>query len=339
MLDLNKITKAMRKEFGTVEIAENIEDPTDFVSTGNKAFDLILDGGIPFGFVAEFMGFSQSGKSLFISQIIANAQKQHDAVAILIDRENAYTNKRGQQLGIDNSKLIIAKPGDVPTPFHAFSFLIQTIEKIRAQDPDIHIACAIDSISAFGKDVALEKSDTGRKAKSIHEGLREVLTLIDRNVLLAVANQFTYKIGVLYGDPRTTTAGESMKYYSNVRLALEDRKMIKDPNRNNEVIGNWIGAEVIKTRLGPCHRACYLQHLYETGIDYYSGYARLLADRGYLKPRNKKEFYGFKQTTVVHGEGDDKREYHELSGERIIQEHPELDFEKYPQYKGYENEE
>ena len=102
------------------------------------------------------------------------------------------------------------------------------------------------------------------------------------------------------------------------------------------MVGNWIGVEVVKTRLGPCHRECYLQHLYETGIDYYSGYARLLIERGYLRAKNKKEFHGFKQTTVVHGEGDDKKEFHELHGlEKILAEHAELIFSHYPAYSGF----
>ena len=334
-LDLNKIAKAMQ-----AEVSSNIEDPKDFVSTGNVTLDLITDGGIPFGYVTEFMGFSQSGKSLFISQIIGNAMINYKGIGILIDRENAYTNKRGAQLGIDNEKLIVFKPKDVPTPFDAFSKIIQTVEAIRKEDKDVYIAIGIDSISAFGKDVALDKSDTGRKAKSIHEGLREALTIIDPKVMLLVANQFTFKIGVMYGDPRTTTAGESMKYYGNLRLALQDRKQIIDPKRGNEVLGNWIGIEVIKTRLGPCFRECYLQHLYKSGIDPLSGYLRLLAKRGYIRPKNVDKFNAFTQTTVIWQDGDDKeskKQYHELSTEKFLQDHPDLEFDHYPEYAGYED--
>lgn len=345
-INLSKIAKSLQKNFSSVDVAENISDPKDFVSTGNLAFDLRLDGGIPFGYVTEFLGFSQSGKSLFIQQIIGNSMKKYGGYGVLVDRENAYTNKRGEQLGINNDNLLLAKPKDTPTPLHAFSFLIQSIETIRAAEKaeiakgDLkehsYIVAAIDSISAFGKDVGLEKSDSGRKAKSIHEGLREVLTVLDERIMLLVANQFTYKVGVMYGDPRTTTAGESMKYYSNIRVALEDRKKIIDTNCGDEVVGNWIGMEIIKTRLGPCFREGYLQHLYKTGIGYYSGYTRLLVSRGYLKPKNKKEFDSFNQTTVVYGDGDNKREYNEHNVEKIIEEHPEFLFDKYPPYAGTE---
>lgn len=335
-LDLKKIAKSMK-----AEISSDIADPKDFVSTGNLTMDLITDGGIPFGFVTEFMGFSQSGKSLFIQQTIGNAMKDYKAIGILADRENAYTNKRGQQLGIDNDKLIIYKPKDIPTPFDAFSKIIQTVEAIRKEDKKVYIAIGIDSISAFGKDVALDKADPGRKAKAIHEGLREIMTVIDERVMLLIANQFTYKVGVNYGDPRTTTAGESVKYYGTLRLALQDRKQIVDDKRGGEVMGNWIGVEVVKTRLGPCFRECYLQHLYKTGIDRFSGYLRLLVARGYLHAKNKDAFGSFKQTTVLwidDNDKDNKKQYHELSAEKLVQDHPELKFDHYPEYKGFEEE-
>jgi RecA/RadA recombinase len=269
---------------------------------------------------------------LFIQQIIANAQKQFDAIGILIDRENAYTKQRGKQLGINNSNLIIVKPADIPTVTDAFMFIISTVEEIRSVDQDVHIVIGIDSISAFGKDVDLDKSDSGRKAKATHEGLRDVLKIMDTNVLLLVANQVTYKIGVNYGDPRTTTAGESMKYYSTVRFALEDLHKIIDPKKGNEVIGNWIGIETIKTRLGPSYRTCYLPHFYKTGIDYYGGYMRLLVDRGYLKPKNKEEFKKFKGKQVVL----DKEVYSEDDIQRLFEKHPELKFDTYPEYNSNE---
>ena len=331
MVDINKIA-AKLKSIGA-RIAEEVPDPTDFVSTGNLSLDIMSDGGIPFGYVVEFLGLSSSGKSLFIQQIIANAQKQFEAIGVLVDRENAYTKERGEQLGIDNSRLIIVKPADIPTVTDAFKFIIKIVEETRAADSKAHIIVGIDSISAFGKDTDLEKSDQGRKAKATHEGLRESLKVVDANVLLLVANQITYKVGVQWGDPRTTTAGESMKYYSTVRFALEDLHKIIDPRKGNEVVGNWIGVEVIKSRLGPSYRTCYLPHFYATGIDYYGGYIRLLVDRGYLKPKNKEEFKRFKGKQVIYtGQGGEKEVYSEDDVEKLFQKHPELKFEEFPEY-------
>ena len=329
MVDLAKIAKKL-KDLGAV-VAEDTQDPKDYLSTGNLALDIISDGGIPFGYVVEFLGFSQSGKSLFVQQLIADGQKKFGAVGILIDRENAYTKQRGEHLHIDNTNLILAKPQSTPTITDAFNFLIESISAIRSSDKGVHIVAAIDSISAFSKDVALEKSDTGRKAKSTHEGLREVLKVVDENVMLLVCNQVLYKVGIAYGDPRTSSSGESMKYYSTIRFALEDRHKIIDKSRNDEVIGNWIGVEVIKTRLGPAYRYCYLPHYYATGIDYYGGYIRLLADRGYLFPKNKEKFNKFDGKTVIYINNDGgKEQYQEDDVKKLLDNHPELLFEKYP---------
>lgn len=87
------------------------------------AFDLCLDGGLPWGYISEFSGFSASGKSLFIQQAISNAMSKYGATGILVDRENAYTKQRGEQLHVDNSNLVLVKPVDVPTVTEGFCLL------------------------------------------------------------------------------------------------------------------------------------------------------------------------------------------------------------------------
>jgi recombination protein RecA len=331
--DLSKITKGIQKKYSSASLGSEEKEDIEFVSTGNLALDLCSEGGFPWGYVIEFAGFSSSGKSLLAHKAIANAMKDYDAVAILADRENAYTPQRGEQLGINNDKLILVKPKDIGTVTEGFQFLIDTIKDIRTEYPDIYIIAVVDSISSFAKPLALDKADMGKKAQQAHDGLRKIIELVDDKIMLLVANQKTYKAGVLYGDPTVTTCGESMKYYSTVRFALEDRKLILDPKQDNEAIGNWIGAEVIKTRLGPCHRACFFRHLYETGIDYYSGYARLLAHRGYLRPKNKKEFNKFEQSTLAYiDDNGEKMEVNEHRIEAFLEKIPQLKFEEYPPF-------
>jgi protein RecA len=328
MVDLSAIVKSLKSNFKSVSVASDRQDPTDFVSTGNLAFDLISDGGIPFGYCIEFLGKSQSGKSLLSHKIIANAQAKYDTIGVLVDRENAYTKQRGEQLGVDNNKLIIASPSDTPTITDAFLFVLSSLDEIRKQDKDTYIVVVIDSISAFGKDVSLEKSDTGRKAKATHEGLRELIPKIDSKIMLLVANQVTYKVGVMYGPNLTSSSGESMKYYSTVRFSLEDAHKMIDDSRGKEVIGNWIGVEVIKTRLGPCYRSCVIPHFYKEGVSFYGGYARLLVDRGFLRPKNVSEFNRFSQQTVLLG----REQFSEWNVEAMLEKHPELLFDKYPEY-------
>jgi len=109
---------------------------------------------------------------------------------------------------------------------------------------------------------------------------------------------------------------------------LEDKKKIIDEKRGNEVIGSWLGIEVIKTRLGPCYRNCYIPFSYKEGIPYYGGYARLLANRGYLIPKNKQEFGSFKQHTLIYN--DEK--VNEFNMKQFVEKYPELKFDKYPEY-------
>lgn len=364
-VDLSKITAQLKKKYGSVSTLTDSKTYGDLVSTGNLAMDLILDGGIPFGSVVEFAGFSQTGKSLFMQMILANAQKKYNAIGVVADRENAISSSRSEQLGVYTDNIIVAKPIDIPTPEAAFSFLIESVGLLR---PDLagrmvkkdkkekkavtedgglpvgkkgkkkkdevestttpKIVTIIDSISAFDKDTDLDKSDSGRKAKFLHEGFRKFLCYVDTDVLLMFSNQFTYKIGVMFGNPITTTGGESPKYYADVRMSLDNKTKIVDTSRGKEVVGNFIKVEVVKTRLGPCYRKCYIPFFYATGIPYYGGFVRLLVDRGYVTPNNLSEFKSFKSSTC-----DYKGErINEFEVEAILEKFPELAFSKYPEY-------
>ena len=328
MVNLKKIADKLKDKYKNTTIVSEDDGLVDFVSTGNLAFDLISDGGIPFGVMTEFIGFSQSGKSLYCQTILANAQRDYGAIGLYIDREGALTDKRAKELGVDTSNVIKAPPESVPTAVDAFSFVIESILDIRKQDKDIYIVAVIDSIAAFDKDVDLEKADVGRKAKSIKEGLRALFTHIDKKVMVLIVNHFYYNVGVVFGTPKQASGGEGLRYFNTLRIALEDKRKITDPARGNEVIGSWIGIEVIKTRLGPCYRTCYVPFYYTTGVLRLGGYMRLLVDRGYVKPKNKKEFLGFRQVMVKYND----KEFNEYDIEKFIETYPSLLFDHYPEY-------
>jgi len=340
-MDISKVISGLKKKYGysSIGLAGDRVDPSEFVSTGNKAFDLMSDGGVPFGHIAEFLGLSASGKSTFIYKLMANAQRDYNAVCVLVDRENAYTNSRARQLGIDpDNNFVICPPADCILASDGMGFLINFITSVRESedrqrkkgeevDP-AYIVLAIDSVGAFASDTAIDKSQAPRTAKDLHTSFRKIIPLIDNRVMLVFSNHITYKVGIIYGNTTSSTGGEAPKYYSHERFALEDRKKILDATKGNEVVGNWLGVEAIKTRLGACYRTCYVRHLYKTGIDYYSGYARLLADRGYLEPKNKSEFKSFKQKTLSFGE----KTVNEDNIDTFLAENPELDFDTYPEY-------
>ena len=323
MSDLERIVAKLKKKYGTAEIASERPDPKDYISTGNLALDLCLEGGIAFGYAVSWEGFSGSGKSLMLQMMLADAQKKFDATGIILDREKAWINKRAEELGINTSKIIRVEPEDIPTVKHAEEFLMDVLPSL---DKDSYKLIAIDSLSSFMKEG--DKADMGKNAQNIHNLFRKLIPYLNDKTSLHIANQMTYKIGVMFGDNTTTTGGEGPKYYTTYRLKLDDRKRIIDLKHGNEVMGNWIKTTVIKTRLGPNMRNIVFPFYYKAGIPYLGGYLRLLASRGYLQPKNKTEFKSFKSGMLKYNE----ETVNEFKVEEFLEKHPELLFKEFPVY-------
>lgn len=328
--EVSKIVNKLKKTYGTLRIAGNEEETKEYISTGNLALDLALEGGIAWGYVSEFAGFSGSGKTTIMQKMLADAQKKYGAWGVWVDREKAWHNDRAEFLGIDLNKVIVLDPLDIVNIPDA----TQALDDILSQLPENEYKfICIDSISAFADTAKIDKADMGKKAQQTHRLFRTILPYINKKGSLNFSNHVTFKLDVMFGDKTTTTGGEAPKYYTSYRLRLDDRKVIVDVNKNNEKIGNWIKATIIKTRSGPALRDIYFPHYYKTGIPYYGGYVRLLADRNYVEPKNKKEFNSFKQTLVKHGD----RHYTESDIENNIKQFPELIFNKYPEWNEGEN--
>ena len=325
--ELDSLVKRLSKKYGTLRIASENIGVLELLSTGNLALDLCLEGGIPMGQVVEWSGKSGSGKSLMLQIVLKDFQKKYpDGICIWFDRESAFSEKRAVELGIDLNKVILVKPQDIPTVPEAEILLISILEDLSK---DLYKFIAVDSISAFAEDSDPLKSDMGRKSKTLHHLFRRVLPYINNKVSFHFANQITFRVGVMFGDNTTVTSGESVKYYSSTRIKVDDKRHIIDSDKGNEILGNWIKATVIKTRNGPSFRSAIFPFLYQTGIDYYGGYARLLVDRGYLHPNNKAEFDKFVQNTFSY---KDAKRLSEFEIETIVKQYPELLFHTYPEY-------
>lgn len=345
--DLKSIVALIKKDFNKnsdVGLACDAPDDIDFVSTGSKVLDLCIHSeGLPInGKITELLGLFSSGKSLILQMLIANAQKKYDAIGILVDRESAFTKKRGEQLGISTDQLIYIGPKDVPTITDAMQFICISIEKIREKFPTRKIIVGLDSIAAFDKagkvkvkkdsdgnetEVITEsKTDMGRRAKDVHSALRKALNYLDQNTTFILLNQITYMPGVMYGNPQTSTSGEGSKYYSSTRIRLEQGKKIIDKNRGGEVVGQYIKCEIIKSRLDAAHRKCEIPFYYKEGIPYYGGYLRLLAERGIIETNTKKGENAYKEFIYKDVKFKDGQEM------LVLEKFPELLFNVYPDY-------
>jgi len=322
--DLKKFAKTLKNKFGSVRVPSMEDDPSEYISTGNKALDAALEGGIALGYAAEWAGFSGSGKTTLLQILLADMQKKYDAVGIWFDREKAWFNKRAEELGINLANVIVVDPIDIQTVPDAEKLMKEILTTIP---DDKYKFIAIDSISAFAQEG--DKADMGKKAGSLHKLFRAIIPYVNKRTSLHFANQKTFKIGVMFGNNETTTGGEAPKYYSTYRLGLNDRMAIKDDKRGGEITGNWIEAIVDKTRLGPNRRKVIFPFHFKYGIPYYGGYARLLVNRNYLQAKNKDEFKSLKQNTVKFGD----IQFSEHNIEKFLETHPELDFDVYPEWK------
>jgi len=330
--EIDKLVDRLSKKYGTLRIAGNVEDTKEYISTGNLALDLALEGGIPMGQVVEWSGKSGSGKSLMLQILLCDFLKKYpEGICIWLDRESAFSDKRAKELGVDLDRVILVKAADMITVPQA-ELLLKTILN-DLKDKKIPKFIAIDSISAFADASDPMKSSMGRKARELHHFFREILPFVDEKTSFHFSNQITFRVGVLFGDNTTVTSGESVKYYSSTRIKIDDKRHIIDPKRGNEVLGTWISCIVIKTRNGPNYRQTIFPFYFETGIPYLGGYARLLWQRGYVTPTNKVEVKSFKRNTFKYGD----TEFNEFEIDAFLKQHPELLFDRYPVFDSSSN--
>jgi len=323
--EIDKLVKSLQKEYGSLKVASDDSIPKELISTGIKSLDLILEGGIAWGHVAEYTGLSSSGKTTLMQMLLSNAQKKYNAIGVWLDREKAWSNDRAKRLGIDLDNVMIINPENIPSAIEASKFLEKVLSKINK---DVYKFIAIDSISAFDDPLSIDKIDMGKRASQFHRFFRKIIPNIDERASLNISNHITYKPGIVYGNPKTTAGGESPKYYSSFRIELNELHDIIDKDKGDEEVGNWIKATVIKTRRGPNFRKVEFPHFYKEGIPYLGGYERLLVNRNILIPKNKKLFDKFEETALLYK--DKKFKMGDI--ETILEEFPELNFSNYPEY-------
>ena len=324
MVELKDIIKEIKKQtkFLSVKGGEDIVDPTEFVSTGSLPLDWCLDGkGFSFRFIVQLLGKSKSGKTALMKKVVGNAQKKYNAYALWVDREGAFIRNFAEKLGVDMSKVIVLGPVDCPIPKNAFGFLAAAHEAIRSKDPESYIVMCLDSIAAFLPSEDLDAGeDMGKVAKGLHRGFRSIVPIMDDKTMFIFSNQIQSVIGILFGKKETAAGGNAPEYYSHYILELDQGKLIKD--ENNITTGQYIEAEVVKTRLGPAHRGCIIPFNYNTGFSEFGGFMRMLVAQDILIPTNKQDFKRGVSTRYRHIETD--KIYQEDEIEVLLKDHPDI---------------
>lgn len=302
---LDRIDKAYGK--GTVmRLGDNTALKIDSISTGSLTLDIALGiGGVPKGRIVEIYGPESSGKTTLATHVIAECQKM-GGIAAIIDAEHAFDKFYAENLGVNTNDLLISQPDNGEQALEIAENLI------RSGAIDLLV---VDSVAALTPKAEIEgemgDSQMGLQARLMSKALRKLTSTISKtNCCCIFINQLREKIGVMFGNPETTTGGNALKFYSSVRLDIRRATQIKD---GENVIGSRTRVKVVKNKVSAPFQKAEFDIMYGTGISKSGEIIDLAVELNVIKKSGSWFSYG--ETKL--GQGRD-------TVKQLIEDNPEL---------------
>ncbi|HEX2969642.1 MAG TPA: recombinase RecA [Bacteroidales bacterium] len=304
-ITLGKIEKDYGK--GTImKLGDHAIENIQVISTGSIGLDAALGiGGLPRGRVIEIYGPEASGKTTLAIHTIAEAQK-NGGIAAIIDAEHSFDRNYAEKLGVDVENLLISQPDNGEQALEIADNLI------RSGALDIIV---IDSVAALTPKAEIEgemgDSKMGLQARLMSQALRKLTANISKtNTSCVFINQLRDKIGVMFGNPETTTGGNALKFYSSVRLDIRKTSQLKE---GEEIIGNRTRVKIVKNKLAPPFRKADFDILYGEGISQLGEIVDMGVDFEIIKKSGS--WFSYNETKI--GQGRD-------AVKQILRDNPEL---------------
>ncbi len=278
----------------------------DSISTGSLGLDVALGiGGLPKGRVVEIYGPESSGKTTLTLQVIAEAQKA-GGTAAFVDAEHALDPVYAEKLGVNTDDLLVSQPDTGEQALEITDMLV------RSGAVDVLV---IDSVAALTPKAEIDgemgDSHMGLQARLMSQALRKLTSIIKRsNTLVIFINQLRMKIGVMFGNPETTTGGNALKFYASVRLDIRRIGAIK---KGDEILGNETRVKVVKNKVAPPFKQTEFDILYGEGISYEGELITLGVKEGFVDKSGA--WYAYNGEKI--GQGKDK-------SRNYLKEHPEI---------------